>query len=325
MTHPARLSSSARSPIASIAPGVVSVTSTAPTPPSAKAWAMARRPPAAASESRTTASTPLANSGARPLSVVDGCVIVYVPYRPRRPYGRPPPAHCAHHTTGVAPARHCRAPPPSFRGALVGPRPTTAKSRPQGSTVFPAGFPLQPGGRRQRGRGDRRVWLGGEVFTRVHEHVLLEPVLLVVQLAVPAVFGQELGVGATLDDLAALEHEDLVGATDRRQAVRDDEGRTPPPQRPQAVLDGCFALRVETGRGLVEDQDPRIGQDGPRDRDALALASRQLHPSLPDHRVVALLEAAHELVAMGDARRLLDLLARGVGLGERDVLGHAAV
>src|SRR5260221_10873489 len=36
---------------------------------------------------------------------------------------------------------------------------------------------------------------------------------------------EELVVPADLDDASAFEHDDRVGATDRRQAVRDDERR----------------------------------------------------------------------------------------------------
>src|SRR5439155_26747561 len=74
-----------------------------------------------------------------------------------------------------------------------------------------------------------------------------------------------------------------------------------------------------------EDQDPGIGEDRPRDRYPLALAARQLDASLPHDGVVPFLEAAHELVAMGDARGLLDILAGRVWPGERDVLRDGTV
>src|SRR3989442_8787096 len=99
----------------------------------------------------------------------------------------------------------------------------------------------------------------------------------------------------------------------------DDERRPPAPQRAQAVLDGRLALRVEAGRGLIEDQDPRIREDRPRDRHPLALTARELHSPLTYDGVVAPLEATHELVAMADARRLLDVLTALVRPGERHV------
>ena len=74
----------------------------------------------------------------------------------------------------------------------------------------------------------------------------------------------------------------------------------PAAQRAQAVLDQRLALAVEARGRLVEDQDARIGEDRARDRDALALAARQLHAALADDRVVPLLELLDELVGVRD-------------------------
>src|SRR3989449_7459214 len=154
------------------------------------------------------------------------------------------------------------------------------------------------------------------LFRSVHEQVLLEPVLLVVQLAVPAVLREQLGVSAALHNLTPLHHKDLVGAANGRKAMGDDERGPAAPQRAQPVLDGGLALRVEAGRGLVEDQDARIGEDRPRNRDPLALAAGELHAPFTHDGVVTLLEATHELVAVGDPRRLFDVLAGRVRPGE---------
>src|SRR6185503_16910269 len=128
-----------------------------------------------------------------------------------------------------------------------------------------------------------------------------------------------------LDDLSVLEHQDLVGAPDRRQAVRDDEGGAAVAQRLEAVLDHRFALAVEARGRLVEDQDPRIGEDGAGDRHALALAARQLDAALADDRVVALLELLDELVGVRDAADLFDLFQRRVRTTVAEVLGNGAV
>src|SRR2546425_963442 len=121
----------------------------------------------------------------------------------------------------------------------------------------------QPRGRSHRGRDRRGLGLGREVFAGVDEQVLLEVVLLVVQLPVAPVPGEQLGVRAALHDLAPFHHQDLVGAADGREPVGDHEGRAATPQGAEPVLDRRLALRVEARRGLVEDQDPGIGEDGP--------------------------------------------------------------
>src|SRR3712207_8910526 len=50
--------------------------------------------------------------------------------------------------------------------------------------------------------------------------------------------------------------------------------------RSQRLLDLALGLRVDAARRLVEDQDPRVVQDRPRDRDPLALAARERVPAL---------------------------------------------
>ena len=58
---------------------------------------------------------------------------------------------------------------------------------------------------------------------------------------------------------------------------------------------------------------------------SLALAARQLHAALADHRVVSLLEPADELLAVRDGARRLDLRTGRTGLGKADVVRDGAV
>ena len=48
---------------------------------------------------------------------------------------------------------------------------------------------------------------------------------------------------------------------------------------------------VDRARRLVEDQDPRVGEQRPREGDELALAEREAEAALAELRVVAVLEA----------------------------------
>ena len=54
---------------------------------------------------------------------------------------------------------------------------------------------------------------------------LLFEQLLAVERRVETIVRHELVVAATLDDSASIEHEDLIGITNGRNAVRDDERR----------------------------------------------------------------------------------------------------
>ena len=165
----------------------------------------------------------------------------------------------------------------------------------------------------------------GEILARVDELVGFEIILLVVQLPVPSVDRQQPGVSAALDDFARLEHEDLIRATDGREAMRDDEGGAPAAQPLEAVLYHRLTFTVEAGRRFVQDQNSRIGQNRTRDADALALSAGQLDAAFTHHRVVLFFEAFDELLAMGDPAGLTDLLARGARARKPDVVGDGAV
>src|SRR5258705_3464309 len=66
-----------------------------------------------------------------------------------------------------------------------------------------------------RPRRSDRFRLRGEILPWVDELILLESVLLVVQLAVATIAGEQLVVGALFDDLAVFQHENLIRASDR--------------------------------------------------------------------------------------------------------------
>ena len=71
--------------------------------------------------------------------------------------------------------------------------------------------------------------------------------------------------------LAIFQHQDAVGAADDRQAVRNDQHRPAARNGIQIVLDDFFALRVQRAGRFVENQDRRIGQQRPGDRQPLFL------------------------------------------------------
>ena len=124
------------------------------------------------------------------------------------------------------------------------------------------------------------------------------------------------------DDAAVVEHDDLVGERDRREAVGDDDRRPAAHRLAQAVADLRLGRRVDRRGRVVEDQDARVDDERARDRDALALAAGERDPALADHRVVAVRQRLDELVRLREARRALDLLVGRVGASERDVLAH---
>ena len=89
--------------------------------------------------------------------------------------------------------------------------------------------------------------------------------------------------------------------------MRDGDYRFPLHQSQQLVLDRKLDLAVERRGRLVEHQDRRVLEDHARDRDALALAARELHAALAHVRLVAgtslpVLEVDDEIVRVRLAR-----------------------
>src|SRR5688572_23833860 len=195
-----------------------------------------------------------------------------------------------------------------------------------------APFGGAPGGCLQR--ASTSLWRAGwrrlgryrqEILARVDELVALDVVLLVVELPVSTIRREQLSVRPAFDDATFLHHQDLVRALDGGETVRYDERRPAAPERAEAVTDEGLALAVQARRRLVENEDPRIGEDRASDRDPLALPPGQLHTSLADDRVVLRLELVDELVAVCDSTHCAHFVVGCIRLRERDVLLDGAV
>ena len=127
-------------------------------------------------------------------------------------------------------------------------------------------------------------------------------------------------MGAALDDAAVVENEDQVGVDDRGQPVRDRQRRAVLRDPLEFRLDRLLRLRVERGRGLVEDQDARILEHGARDRDPLLFAARELEAALAHRRFIALRRADDELVDLRQLRGGDDIVVRRAGAAVGDVV-----
>src|ERR1700736_818484 len=166
---------------------------------------------------------------------------------------------------------------------------------------------------------DLVAFAGGE------EQVGFQAVLAGVEIVVAAVERVEGLVGAAFEDLALFDDQDLVGAADRREPVGDDEGGSALHQEVEAALDQGFGLGVERAGGLVQDQDARVGEDGPGDREPLALAAGELDAAFADDGFVLVREALGELVDAGDAAGFKELGFGGIWPGKQDVLANGSV
>ena len=85
-------------------------------------------------------------------------------------------------------------------------------------------------------------------------------------------------MGAALDYLAVLKDDYLIGVLYRRQPVGHDEHCADRSHLLERLLDQDLGLGVDVGGRLVEYQDPRLGQDRPREGEQL-LVSGAADPS----------------------------------------------
>ena len=85
------------------------------------------------------------------------------------------------------------------------------------------------------------------------------------EIGIGAVLVQKFSVRARFDNGAVRHDDDLGGVLDRREAVRDDEGRSTRHQANEGFLDVVFALRVERAGCLVKEQNRSVLQKRPGD------------------------------------------------------------
>ena len=137
--------------------------------------------------------------------------------------------------------------------------------------------------------------------------------------------GQQLGVGAAVDDPAALEVHHLVGQRDRGLAVGDhDQRRVGAPCVAERGEDARLDLGVDRRGGVVEDQQPRPADQRAGQRDPLPLAAGERGAALAQLGVEPVGERGDEAVGLGGAQRRPHLLVGHVR-AEGDVAADVVV
>ena len=131
-------------------------------------------------------------------------------------------------------------------------------------------------------------------------------------------------MGALLDEFAFGKDEDFIGVADGGEAVGDDEGGAAGHEALEGFVDEALGLAVEGGGGFVEEEDFGIGEDGPGDGDALALAAGEFGAAGADEGLVAFREVGDEFVGVGLGGGGFDFLCGGAGFAVGDVFVDGA-
>jgi len=102
-----------------------------------------------------------------------------------------------------------------------------------------------------------------------------------------------------------------VGNKDGRAAFHDVA---------EAREDALFGVGVDAGKGVVEDEDAGVADDGAGDGGTLLLAAGEGDAALADHGVEAAGKFEDLGGDVGDGGGLFDLVGGGVGRAEGDVV-----
>ena len=107
-------------------------------------------------------------------------------------------------------------------------------------------------------------------------------------------------MGAEFYDLSMVKDSNTVGIAHGGDAVRNEDGGAPPHDFTEVVEDLVFGVGVDAGECVVENQNPRIANQGAGNGSALFLAAGEGDAQLTNPFVVAIGQADDEVV---DARR----------------------
>ena len=131
--------------------------------------------------------------------------------------------------------------------------------------------------------------------------------LAVPELGIDAAAADQGFVVAAFNDHAVIQHDDLVGIDDGREAMRDHQRGAAARHLFERILNVLFGETVECRGGLVQHQNRRGFQQGAGNRHALLFAARQFQPALAHARLVTFGQRGDEMVDLGQTGGLLDL------------------
>src|SRR5213078_5167997 len=107
-----------------------------------------------------------------------------------------------------------------------------------------------------------------------------------------------------------------------REPLGGDQDREPLDGRPQAPDEDVLGVRVDGREQIVEDEHPWAGDQGARERNTLALATREVDAALADQRVVTIWQVIDEGGDAGGLGRLEDLVPGRLGPAAEQVLAQ---
>ena len=125
---------------------------------------------------------------------------------------------------------------------------------------------------------------------------------------------------SAFDHMSAVEHKDARGIANGREPVGDHESRASLHHFVESGVNLGFGDGIQRAGRLIEDQDRRIFQQCPRDRQPLPLAAGQHAPALAGIGVESALAALDEFQCLGAGRRNPQLFIGRVRLADAQIV-----
>ena len=99
---------------------------------------------------------------------------------------------------------------------------------------------------------------------------------------------------ARFEDATFVHDQDPINLCNRAQTMSDNQTGAVAGQGQLAPLDDQLALGVQVAGGLVQNEDPRVPQDGTGDGQPLSLTAPQPNPAFTDVGFITLPQANEE-------------------------------
>ncbi len=135
---------------------------------------------------------------------------------------------------------------------------------------------------------------------------------------------EQLLVRALLAQFAFVENENAVGVLDGAEPVRDDQGGAAFEQAVERLADQDFGLGVHARCRFVENQEPRIVRERPREADQLALPHGKSRAAFADVCFDAFRQGIQQGAEPHFAQRGFDARAADVFIAQADVRFQSA-
>src|SRR4030042_7105500 len=117
-----------------------------------------------------------------------------------------------------------------------------------------------------------------------------------------------------------FEDNDPVRSFERSNSMGDQDARLSLQELLQSVKDPLFRLDVYRGEAVIEDKDGCIHQDCPGNGNTLSLAPGERDSLLTNDRIDACGKSHHLIINLCNSGCLFNLLKRGIGFSEGDIL-----